>query len=197
MLLTNVPMDHPVFSTGRWHDARWIHRAVMDLFGDLGNTSEARAAAGVLFRVEPHVDNGRVLVQSNVPPVVDGIRTRSLEPVRERLTGGRHVRFLLAANTVRTINRTGPGGSIRTHRARVFDDQLDGWLKQRLDGAVDVGPLAPPETRKLRQGPAQLIVTTFRGRGTVADPDRLTQLMSDGVGRAKAYGCGLLSVLPV
>jgi len=44
---------------------------------------------------------------------------------------------------------------------------------------------------------AALQVDTADGVGTVHDPDRLLELVVDGVGRAKAYGCGLLTVIPI
>jgi CRISPR system Cascade subunit CasE len=202
MNLHNVPMRHPVFTEGRWGDAAWQHSAIMDLFGDLGGTSAARAHGHVLFRVEPDAPAadgsvGRVLVQSTVAPSAAGIRTNSLAPVLACYERGGTVRLLLRANTVRTINRTGADGKTRRHRARVPDGQLEGWLKDRLEGAVDLHTPVLTEPGELRRGRAQLITTTFRADATVIDPPSLAQHVRHGVGRAKAYGCGMLSALPV
>ncbi|GAA4242352.1 type I-E CRISPR-associated protein Cas6/Cse3/CasE [Actinomadura meridiana] len=42
-----------------------------------------------------------------------------------------------------------------------------------------------------------LHVATFQGRLKVIDPDLLTRALLDGIGPAKAYGCGLLTLAPL
>ena len=202
MNLTNVPMRHPAFTEGRWGDTAWQHTAVMGLFGDLGSSPTARANGHVLFRIEPDAPAadgsvGRVLVQSTTAPSAQGIRTTSLVPVLASYRSGGTVRLLLRANTVRTINRTATDGSIRRHRARIPEGQLEGWLKDRLGGAVELHSPVLIEPGEFRCGRAQLITTTFRTDATVIDPQLLAQHVRDGVGRAKSYGCGMLSALPV
>jgi CRISPR system Cascade subunit CasE len=202
MNLANVRMAHPVFAEARWSDAAWQHTAVMRLFGNLGGTPAARAANHVLFRVEANAAAedgtiGRVLVQSTAIPTAEGIRVTSLTPVLASYRTGTTVRLLLRANTVRTINRTDVNGTPRRHRARIPDQQLEGWLKDRLEGAADLHTPVLTEPGELRRGRAQLITTTFRADATVTDPHALARLVRDGVGRAKAYGCGMLSALPV
>lgn len=202
MNLANVPMGHPIFAEGRWGDAAWQHRAVMRLFGDVGGSRASLPTAQVLYRVEPEVSGhdgsqGRVLVQSVPDPAADGIRVTRLAPVIAAYAQGVTVRLLLRANTVRSINRTGADGKVRVHRARVPADRLDAWFRDRLSGAVDVRSPVLMEPGELRLGRAQLITTTFRADAEVSDPQRLRQLVQAGIGRGKAYGCGMLSALPV
>lgn len=224
MNLSNVPMHHPTFTdpTNRpagwvpsnWADAAWQHHAVMDLFGDLGSNTDARAVGRVLFRVEAELaahDNttGRVLVQSSVDPSAAGLRTTSLAPLLASYEAGQEVRLLLRANTVRTINRT-HNGTTKRHRARVPDRHLPVWLADRLDGIVTIPTaqivdrdgieLTVPDVKftsgELRRGRAQLITTDFHANATVVDPQALARAVRDGIGRAKAYGCGMLTALP-
>ncbi|MFD3685735.1 type I-E CRISPR-associated protein Cas6/Cse3/CasE [Nocardiopsis sp. NPDC058631] len=42
-----------------------------------------------------------------------------------------------------------------------------------------------------------LVTATFDGRLTVTDPDALRRVLCAGLGRAKAYGCGLMTLAPV
>ena len=42
-----------------------------------------------------------------------------------------------------------------------------------------------------------LRVVQFDGVLTVEDADRLRQSLQDGMGRAKGYGCGLMTLRPV
>jgi CRISPR system Cascade subunit CasE len=200
--LANVPMTHPVFAEARWGDAAWQHRSVMRLFGDLDGNGTARSNAHVLFRVEPdHAawDDtvGRVLVQSSVAPAATGLRVTNLAPLLSAYEPGMAVQLLLRANTVRTINRTGSDAVVRRHRARIPEVDLAGWFTDRLAGAVEVQPPVLTEPGQLRRGKAQLITTTFRANAIVQDPQQLALLVRDGVGRAKAYGCGMISALPL
>lgn len=47
------------------------------------------------------------------------------------------------------------------------------------------------------KGRVTIQVVTFEGRLQVTDPDRLREVMVTGIGRAKAYGCGLLTLAPL
>jgi CRISPR system Cascade subunit CasE len=45
--------------------------------------------------------------------------------------------------------------------------------------------------------PVTLVTATFDGHLEVTDPDRLRRTLTAGLGRAKAYGCGLMTLGPV
>lgn len=215
MKLINIPMNHPAFAEQTWGDAAWQHHAVMSLFGELGRGSAARATGHVLFRVEedrpaPDGTHGRVVVQSSVAPTSAGVRVTDLDDLLGSYADGQDVRLLLRANTVRTINRT-HAGEVRTHRARVPDVDLPGWFATRLADAVvipkttvvlgDGSEVEAADVKhvsgELRRGRAQLITTTFHARGRIVDAEALRHHVVDGVGRAKAYGCGMLTALTV
>jgi CRISPR system Cascade subunit CasE len=194
-LLSAIPMDHPVFSASRWDDRAWVHRQVMHLFGPLESSPGPRAASSILFRVEPQAQGGRVLVQSSVPPEVSGFSTKELSPLLEQLRTGSEVLYLVQANPVRTVNRTGEDGVVRKHRAQVGLDLMQGWLSARLQGLVLQGE--PELTRTYeRFGKTPLYVVECRGRGVVTDPALLAETIRTGVGKARSYGCGMVSVVP-
>lgn len=48
-----------------------------------------------------------------------------------------------------------------------------------------------------RGKPVALACVTFDGRLEVTDPDALRRTLTQGVGRAKAYGCGLITLAPL
>lgn len=194
--LTSLPVSHPLLARARFHDAKWLHHRVMDLFGDLGGGPQARNNGDVLFRFEPQVGDGRVLVQSSVEPVVDGVRTTPLTPALAKLEPGLPVRFLLHANAVRTVNRT-HDGVVKQHRADVPPHRLRDWVCGRIGGALTDVDLEEPTRHDRRRGKAKLAVVRFAGTAAVDDPQTLTRAIRDGIGRAKAYGCGLLTVGPV
>ncbi|CAG4902551.1 unnamed protein product [Acidithrix sp. C25] len=53
------------------------------------------------------------------------------------------------------------------------------------------------KVRVLRAGRTPLRIARIDGNAVVRDQGALVALLDEGVGRAKAYGCGLLSVLPI
>jgi CRISPR system Cascade subunit CasE len=79
-------------------------------------------------------------------------------------------------------------------------DQQEAWLRRKLEGAakvraVDIAARQPLYFR--RQGDVGKIVPVrFEGILSVDDPQRLLELVRHGIGPAKAFGCGLLSLAP-
>ncbi|MEH0576837.1 type I-E CRISPR-associated protein Cas6/Cse3/CasE [Streptomyces sp. B21-108] len=67
--------------------------------------------------------------------------------------------------------------SVRDHNNRSFD-------KRRTD-----------DGKKSR--PVTLVAVTFDGRLEVTDPEALRRTLTQGIGRAKAYGCGLITLAPL
>ncbi|GFH35599.1 type I-E CRISPR-associated protein Cas6/Cse3/CasE [Streptomyces pacificus] len=52
-----------------------------------------------------------------------------------------------------------------------------------------------PENRQ--SGPVTVATATFEGRLEITDPDALRRALTQGIGRARAYGCGLLTLAPL
>lgn len=50
---------------------------------------------------------------------------------------------------------------------------------------------------KTRKAPVNLVTATFDGRLEVTDPQKLRRTLQQGIGTAKAYGCGLLTLAPL
>ncbi|MFD4953753.1 type I-E CRISPR-associated protein Cas6/Cse3/CasE [Streptomyces sp. NPDC058451] len=48
-----------------------------------------------------------------------------------------------------------------------------------------------------RRAPVSLVTVTFDGRLEVTDPELLRRALTQGIGKAKAYGCGLLTLAPL
>lgn len=187
-----------------WDDQRALHRAVMSLFPVTlpGAPQERRAASKILYRVDETATGRVVLVQSAARPT-QAPPTAKVKAVHSgtAMTAGTLVRFRVAVNAVTRSRR--PDGKHRD--APLPENQVEGWLGGKLAGALaDVTVLN--STRSVygvnrkglkRDTSAALQVDTIDGVGTVHDPDRLLELVVDGVGRAKAYGCGLLTLSPI
>lgn len=118
----------------------------------------------------------------------------------------------LTADQVSRLGASGDGRSARVAH-RTMEHQLR-WLLERQERLGFSIPLArSAETMQSEIPDVQIIgrsrlgfskrgssgritiqTATYQGRLVVADTDRLRTALIDGVGRAKAYGCGLLTL---
>ncbi|MGW6275466.1 type I-E CRISPR-associated protein Cas6/Cse3/CasE [Streptomyces sp. NPDC055060] len=57
-------------------------------------------------------------------------------------------------------------------------------------------PKTEPKNAGRGTGPVTLVTAVFSGQLEVTDPDALRNALTRGIGRSKAYGCGLLTLAP-
>lgn len=162
------------------------HRAVMSLFPPElpGSERERRAGTGILFRVEATQSGTSVLVRSQIAPsrTVTGLRTRTESLGYDE---GARVRWRTSYAGVYRNGRNEFRADPEHSANRVLD-----VLSPVMDEATVIGG-----SREIAKGSARsLAVDIFDGVGIVCDPDGLARLLSHGLGRSKAYGCGLLTV---
>ncbi|MGW3562331.1 type I-E CRISPR-associated protein Cas6/Cse3/CasE [Streptomyces sp. NPDC000941] len=128
------------------------------------------------------------------------------EPVLNSLKPGQNFAFLVTTNPVHSVLRQRANTERRTTRTglRTADAQL-AWFAQRAGGwgfelAADSLRVSASERlsfAKNGRGPKVTLTTaTFEGSLRVTDPDALAQALRSGLGPAKAYGCGLLTLSP-
>lgn len=131
-----------------------------------------------------------------------GWESRNYTPFLEKIQTGDRRRFRVVANPVITKSAgTGNPGSVLAH---VTAAQQEMWLSDRAE--KNGFSLAPGEFstvsstwytfRKGNDGgrPVTFRSATFEGMLTVTDAERFRELLVGGLGREKAYGCGLLTV---
>ncbi|MGW3294562.1 type I-E CRISPR-associated protein Cas6/Cse3/CasE [Streptomyces xiamenensis] len=53
------------------------------------------------------------------------------------------------------------------------------------------------EDRAARRPQVKVVTATYDGRLRITDPDALRRVLTQGIGKAKAYGCGLMTLAPV
>ncbi|WP_051866673.1 type I-E CRISPR-associated protein Cas6/Cse3/CasE [Corynebacterium atypicum] len=184
------------------------HRAVMGLFGEL----EGRASAGILFRLDRVAGQAPYfLVQSKIAPEIPeeltGIEVREVE--LPQLAQGQTVSLRVAVNAVRRKTEE-VDGKKKTRVTPVpfdFDEQVtekneetvSPWLARKLSPALRELEVVNHVRDVLKDPPARggsktLLVDIIDAIAVVGENEALARLLREGVGREKAYGCGLLSV---
>ena len=195
-----------------------MHRTVMRAFPG----REALTGERILFRVEDHPSLGlpTLLVQSLIRPDWSWMREEAsqgylwqsgdenpaVKPFALPLGAGQIFAFRLLANPTakKTVEREGQREKMRVGLLREEDQRA--WLARKLDNAgaelvsCRVAARGYLKSRKGEEG--QFGVQThlgvlFEGVLRVQDPDRVREAVTSGMGPAKGYGFGLLSLGPL
>lgn len=171
-----------------------------------------------LWRIDWLGDTCYLLVLSVSPPDFANIdaqfgyqdstrkwETKNYDLLIERLQPGQVWRFRLCANPVRSSFRekdeTSGRGRVFAH---VTQEQQRQWLEARAGACgfslkKDAFDVVHTQWFKFSKGTegnrkVTLRTATFEGVLTICDLERFRQALLSGIGRAKAYGCGLLTV---
>lgn len=144
------------------------------------------------------------LVEQAGWPTTHAWQTRDYTPVLDGLTAGQRYGFRLTANPTRST-RVHEGKRSQRVAHVTAAQQLD-WLIGKSDAlGVDIGTSEEPtvgvvargvETFRREGARVTLSRATFEGVLEVTDPAQLRAAITAGIGPAKAYGCGLLTLAP-
>jgi CRISPR system Cascade subunit CasE len=187
-----------------------LHRAVWTLFPD--QEREARKTRdqvrnGFLFRVEENAPGrpARLLVQSRITPKSHGnyarvLGQREFNPLPRV---GQYLAFLLTANPVKTVKdekgRLNSKGKTKACRVPLLrEEEQRAWLERQLGEAARVCQLEiqphPPSFFHGKGHDGKLLTVTYYGQLEVTETGTLLKHLENGIGPAKAFGCGLLLV---
>jgi CRISPR system Cascade subunit CasE len=179
----------------------------------------------VLWRIDRSGHETTLFVLSPTQPDLRGLveeagwltsstpwQTGRMEPLLSRIREGQRWRFRLTANPV--VSRRGEG----SRRGKVIPlkegDYLD-WVVTRGEAngfdiplnSLDAREVIVTDRRRLQfaKGVAEgagrrnvtLATATFDGVLQVTDSDRLKHALTHGIGRGRAYGCGLLTLAEI
>ncbi len=172
----------------------------------------------LLYVVSPQQPDFAGLAEQAGWPTTERGTTQPYDRLLDRLAPGQQWAFRLTANPTRYL-RSEDGRARRVGHVTVgFQEQ---WLLERSEAhgfRVTTGPQdtadgpadllitrrtvdsfgrrdpADCETRARRSRTVTLSIAQFDGRLEVTDPDALRRTLVTGIGPAKAYGCGLLTL---
>lgn len=129
---------------------------------------------------------------------------RDYAPVLGSLSVGKRFSIRVTANPVRTV--TGDDGKKR-RCAHVTAEQQRQWLLDRAEHmgvrflAVDEAPMVTVterSTMRFKRGDRTVTIARvqFDAACEVIDAEKLRHTLVNGVGKAKGYGCGLITLAP-
>lgn len=164
----------------------------------------------LLYTVSPDKPDFTHVVEQAGWPTTETWQTRDYHHLLDSLTIGQRWHFRLTANPVRSGRRD--GWTDTKPLAHVTVKQQEQWL---LDRAERLGFRIVPSSTSAHSGSSEpdlavvdrsvrrfdregsrvtVATATFQGHLEVADAVALRRSLTRGIGRAKAYGCGLLTL---
>lgn len=199
-------------------DVSQMHRTIMRAFPAAPEGVNPREYYSVLYRLEANRRSGTITlyVQSAVQPnwstlpahyALDGDNgqwpVKRVDHLYETIGPGRRLRFRLRANPTRKIDtKTGPDG-VRRHGRRVpvrgEQAQVD-WLRRQGERhgfavrTLSIQASGAPELKRSRIGGRTFQGVLYDGTLQVVDAEAFKRALAKGIGPAKAFGFGLLSI---
>ncbi|GAA4919378.1 CRISPR-associated protein, Cse3 family [Stackebrandtia albiflava] len=189
-----------------------MHAAVLSSYMDApAPTPESR----VLWRVDHRGPNVTLYISgperpdptalkehAGWPELPGGWDTVEYQPFLDKLDDGQTWAFRLTANPVRFGRTTHHEKTVALGHVTVA--QQTGWLLDRAEKhgmAIDPATVAVQASRTwqfTRQGkPVTLKVATFDGVLSITEPTAFRRMLCAGIGRARGYGCGLMTLARV
>ncbi|SFU56794.1 type I-E CRISPR-associated protein Cas6/Cse3/CasE [Pseudoduganella namucuonensis] len=190
----------------RLTDPYSLHRVVYSLFSDVRNETEKQASesSGIQFAdMGGDVHGRKVLLLSDRPPAanVDGqygeVQSRHLP---ESFFSQRNFRFTVVINPTRREHASKKLVPVRGREA------IAEWFVSRSEAswgfAVDPQRLQVERVEVLRfkdktQRDVTLAQARLQGVLRVSDPETFRHSFARGIGRGRAFGCGLLQIVPL
>lgn len=190
-----------------------LHQRMLRMFPD-GVEGPARAAFGVLFRAEDSPRGPQILLQSHMQPdatrlpdAYGSVETRSLDALLSNLHKGMVVNYRCVANPVRKPRTTSRQAYKLPPVVALSGNAAVEWWERQSNTAgleplhINAHPLASVRGQRGSHDPAanhriQHARTQFEGTARILDAEQLREKLATGIGRGKAYGCGLLSIAP-
>lgn len=207
--LTQIVLNsrHPVVQKAL-SDARIMHSHVMALVTSTRG-AQPRLEAGVLYRIENSRSGPLLLVQTRPKPEVSELseelgqaEVRDITPLLETLTPGAVLRYRITASPTRRIVAKDAQRGDRGAITPLWGVEAEEWWTRRASGAgLDIRTVISEHIgtihgEKRKGSIVHHAAMRFSGVGVVTDAQRLVEALRGGIGRGKAYGCGLLSLAP-
>ncbi len=189
-----------------------IHQAVADLFGD-------REDRGYLFRIVGEWSGGaNVLLLSDRPPIpLDELASPphrcavhiESKPFAPQLDPGSWVDFEIRLNATAVVTDAVTGKKQRTdvweaiwrrnkQTSSTPHEVYGDYIRRKLGGVAEVLEARITERGEVRaqsghrHNTPRFVTANAIGTLLITEPDGFLEVLSTGIGRAKAFGCGLL-----
>ena len=206
LMASVLQLDRSAVQALRITDPYSLHRVVYSLFDDVRSEAEKAAshASGILYADQGgDFQHRTILMLSDRPPAqrIDGqygtVRSR---PINEDFLTHPRYRFKVIVNPTR---RDSVSRKLVPVKGR---DAVAQWFLQRAAHSwgfevcqqhLHIDQLQVLQFKDKAQRPVTLAQAHVQGHLTVTDHAQFQHSFSHGIGRGRAFGCGLLQIVPL
>ena len=166
-----------------------------------------------LWRIDRIGDRTFLLIVSEVKPdlkvlekygVDNTARTKDYEKFLEKLKEGQTLRFRVALNPVISKMDENTRGRGKIYPCYNIEDQRKFFLDRSLkngfeleDEDFQIVERAHPLLKKKGMRNVKLNKVVYEGKLKIKDRERFIKTLKEGMGREKAYGFGMMTLIPV
>lgn len=191
-------------------DAYSVHRVVYSLFEDVRSDEQKVKSehSGFLYVDKGMLRDGsrRIILLSDRAPVTPEFGTLRCITVSEKFLAFSDYRFAVVANATKRKALPRPSDNSKTKGPIVpitGRDELVRWFREKSPvfwgfetTHVEVGAVTVARIQK-KNTVIPLQQVEFTGTLHVTDREKFLQTFKTGIGRGKAFGCGLLQLSPL
>lgn len=200
-----LELDRHALKAERITDVYSLHRTVYGLFADVRDEFQKASgqSSGILFADKggDHTSR-RILILSNRPPITSNSLSKYVhtKQVPDSFFGHDRYQFEIDVNPTKRERKT---GNLVPVKGR---ENIGDWFCHRADtswgfsvvskslevGSIDVLRFKAKEGRLVTIECARI-----KGTLVVKDRERFKSSVTSGIGRGRAFGCGLLQISPI
>jgi CRISPR system Cascade subunit CasE len=206
MIASVLHLDRKAVKALRITDPYSLHRVVYSLYEDVRSTDEKQASkpSGILF-----ADQGGDFNERKILLLADRMPLDSIEgqygqvqskPISDAFLGHRHYRFKVVVNPTRRDSASGKLIPVKGREA------IAAWFCERAQQSwgfdvatehLQVDRMEVQQFKDKHQRAVTLAQAHLQGQLKVSDRAQFFNSFAQGVGRGRAFGCGLLQIVPV
>jgi len=190
-------------------DAYSLHIAVYSLYDDIRTEDEKQKSvpSGILYADKGGDFHGRkILMLSNRQPNLPEHGKLELKKITDRFLDYENYQFEVIVNPTKRDNKTGKllaikkltddDESTRQKIAKWFVDKAPQWGFTVSPEHLEVREV---EVKRFKKGGHEVTQAQAKVLGglTVTDKATFVQSFQHGIGRGRAFGCGLLQIVPM
>ena len=207
LYLSLLELDRAAIKALKVTDPYSIHRVVYSLFDDIRNSAQntgTNGAGRILFSDEGGDFRARrILILSDRRPhscVPEGYGWVKTKCVPKGLLDHEFYRFKVTVNPCTRENRTGKIIPVkgRGEVAKWFLRRgLSSWGFEAIESHLEIDAINVLRFNAKNGNPVTISTARIKGILRVNDRELFKEGFQNGIGRAKAFGCGLLQIVPI
>lgn len=206
MIASVLHLDRQAVKALRITDPYSLHRIVYSLYEDVRDSQAklASEASGILYADQGGDHRGRkILMLADRQPMaaVEGQHGQvQSKPIPDDFLEHSRYRFKVIVNPTRRDSASRKLLPVRGYEA------VGEWFAERANASwgftvaaehLQVDRIDVQQFKDKHQRQVTIAQAHIQGQLQVTDPEQFKHSFTQGIGRARAYGCGLLQIVPV